>query len=204
MLDAYKIRWTAKPDQLTIVSIGTGSHRERIIPEQLGLGRTSKLAISALKSLMDDVQTFVLTQMQYLGECPAPWWINSEIEDLSKEKPPGDKMFRFLRYDVRLEGKWIETLREQFGTEKFDQTFGRRLTDIDVIRMRGMDDPTIIKDIYKLSRIAAKQQVKAEHWVGELACWCDGRRPSAQPRQMAFRTSEPSIWGGCGWPSRNE
>jgi hypothetical protein len=55
ILDAYKIGWTAKPEQLTIVSIGTGSHRDRVIPEELGMGRTAKLAISALKSLMNDV-----------------------------------------------------------------------------------------------------------------------------------------------------
>jgi len=201
ILDAYKIGWTAKPEQLTIVSIGTGSHRDRVIPEELGMGRSTRLAISALKSLMNDVQTFVLTQMQYLGECPMPWWINSEIEDLAKEKPPGGKMFRFLRYDVRLEWKWIESLRDEVGTEKFEAAFGRKLTEIDVIRMRGMDDPTIIEDVYKLARIAAKQQVKAEHWSGELACWCNGRRPSAQSRQMVFRASEQSslgaLWLAC-------
>ena len=104
-------------------------------------------------------------------------------------------MFRFLRYDVRLEWKWIEALREEVGTEKFEEAFGRKLTEIDVIRMRGMDDPTIIEDVYKLARIAAKQQVKAEHWSGELACWCNGRRPSVQPRQMILQTRERSSLG---------
>ena len=111
LLNAYNIRWKPKPENLTIVSIGTGSHRDRLVPEELGLGRTAKLTIRALTSLMNDVQTFVLTQMQYLGECLTPWWIDSEIGDLKGEGPDQGKMFRFIRYDVRLEMPWIERLR---------------------------------------------------------------------------------------------
>src|SRR5262249_61069986 len=83
-------------------------HRDRVVPEELGMGRTTKLAIRALTSLMNDAQTFVLQQMQYLGECPAPWTINSEIGSLVGDAPPHGKLFRYLRYDVRLELPWIE------------------------------------------------------------------------------------------------
>src|SRR5438093_697023 len=158
--------------------IGTGSHRDRVIPDELGMGRTAKLAFRALTSLMNDAQTFVLQQMQYLGECPAPWTINSEIGSLVGDSPPHGKLFRFLRYDVRLELPWIE---QELGP-RVEQEFGRKLTADDVVRMRSMDDPTIIPDIYKLARIAAEIQVKPEHWVGELPRWCDGTQPSAKTR----------------------
>jgi hypothetical protein len=61
--------------------------------------------------------------------------------------------------------------------------------------MRSLDDPTIIEDIYKLGCIAAKKQVKPEHWTGELATWCQGRQPSAAARHMSPRKPEDPL----GW-----
>jgi hypothetical protein len=158
------------------------------VPEELGMGRTAKLAIRALTSLMNDAQTFVLQQMQYLGECPAPWSINSEIGSLVGDAPPHGKLFRYLRYDVRLELPWIE---KELGP-RIEQEFGRKLTEDDVVRMRSMDDPTIIPDIYKLARIAAEMQVKPEHWIGELPRWCDGTHPSAKTRPRLPPTAPPT------------
>ncbi len=197
ILDAYNIRWTATPDNLTIVSVGTGSHRARVVPEELGMGWTLRVTYHALMSLMNDIQTFAITQMQYFGECLTPWWINSEIGALEKERPANGKMFRFLRYDVILERPWIE---KELGNE-VEKVFGRKLTRTDVIRMRSMDDPTIIKDIYKLAQIAARKQVKAEHWLGDMACWCDGQRPSAQARTMKPRAPERPPLGFAIWQS---
>ncbi len=192
ILKPFNIGWALGPDQLSVVSVGTGSHRDRVVPEELGMGRTMKLAIRALTSLMNDAQTFVLQQMQYLGECPQPWWINSEIGTLAGDSPPPGKLFRFLRYDVRLELPWIE---KELGRAKVEEVVnaarrdseGERarpftLNEDSVIRMRSMDDPSIIIDIYALATLAAQKQVKPEHWIGELPKWCDGTQPSAIPR----------------------
>jgi uncharacterized protein len=197
ILKAYRIEWTATPDQLTIVSIGTGSHRDRLVPEEIGIGRTYRLAVRALKAMISDAERFVLAQMQYLGECPTPWWIDSELKYLKDENPEG-KRFRFLRYNVMLERQWIDDLRREVGPEVFDKELGRTLSDNDIVRMRGMDDPTIIELIYKIARFAARLQVKEEHWTGELAHWCDGRRPSAPARYMSWPKRAPdSIWVKC-------
>src|SRR5690349_11853265 len=102
--------------------------------------------------------------MKYLDGWAAQWPIKSEIGGLVGEAPPHGKLFRYLRYDVRLELPWIE---KELGP-RVEQEFGRKLTEDDVVRMRSMDDPTIIPDIYKLGRIAADIQVKPEHWIGEL------------------------------------
>jgi len=106
-----------------------------------------KVTLRALLSLMGDMETLALAQMQWLGKCPQPWQINSEVGDLAKDAPPGDKWFQFLRYDVRLEKKWIEVNLEQKVDER------------DVERFQRMDDPGIIKAIYDLACIAAKKQV---------------------------------------------
>ena len=50
---------------------------------------------------MTHFEMLVLALMQWMGECPAPWPINSEVGTLAADMPSGGKMFRFLRYDVR-------------------------------------------------------------------------------------------------------
>jgi hypothetical protein len=163
------------------------------VPEELGMSRTAKIAIRALMSLMNDVQMFIQMQMQHLGETLTPWWINSEVGTLAGDEPPHGKLFRYLRYDVRLELPWIE---ENLGPE-VKEVFGRNLTDIDVIRMRSMDDPTIVEPIYKLAKIAAEKQVKAEHWVGDVPDWCDPNVTS-----LAAARREARILERAKMPSR--
>jgi len=192
VMEAHRLCWKVGPENLTIVSIGTGSQREQIIPDELGMGRTARLAFRTILALMDDIKTFVLMQMQYLGECLTPWRIDSELGTLCGETPAGGKLFRFLRYDVQLELPWIESLGKDVEEE-----FGRKLTEVDVLRMRSMDDPTIIEDVYRLARIAARKQVDPAHWTGELATWCNERRPAAQLRRLTPRQAKDSA--GAMW-----
>ncbi len=152
VLTPFRICWPMGPRNLTIVSIGTGTHRPRLKYESLGFARTPKLAFYALLSLMNDAETATLAQMQWLGECPAPWPINSEIGTLADDAPPGGKLFRFVRYDVRLEQDWLKS------------ELGISVSASDVIRFRTMDDPGIVKDIFEIGRVAADHYVKSEHW----------------------------------------
>jgi hypothetical protein len=196
ILKPFNINWELGPDKLTVVSVGTGSYRSQVVPDTLGFGRTAKLALHALTSMMGDAQAFVLQQMQYLGECPQPWWINSEIGTLAGDSPPQGKLFRFLRYDVRLELPWIEKelwpkVEEVHGKSPA-QVFGKdKLTETDVVRLRAMDDPSIIPDLYNLAKVAAAIQVKPEHWIGELPTWCDGTHPSATTRPRLSAAPSP-------------
>jgi hypothetical protein len=181
-LDAYRLRWKMGTENLTIVSIGTGTHRGRVVPDELGMMKTSRLGLRALTSMMNDVHELALTQMQYLGETLTPWRINGELGDMRDEIPPHGKLFRFIRYDVRLELEWL--YESEARREKIRAEFGRDLTETDMIRLRSMDDTTIIPDLYALARIIAAEQVKKEHWTGDVPTWCDGRRPSAARRHL--------------------
>jgi hypothetical protein len=91
--------------------------------------------------------------MQWFGECLAPWQINSEVGTLADDVLPGGKLFRFLRYDVRLEQEW---LRSELGIT---------LSDREVQRLRAMDDPSTVHELYEIGKIAADRTVKAEHWT---------------------------------------
>jgi uncharacterized protein len=153
-LPPFNINWPTGPDRLTVISLGTGTFRPRLSFESLGFARYAKLAFHALISMMTDAETLVLTMMQWMGECPAPWQINSEIGTLADVIPPGGKQFRFLRYDVRLEKNWLANeLSIQVSDELLE-------------RLRGMDDPTVVNELYAIGCAAAEKQVKLEHLVG--------------------------------------
>jgi hypothetical protein len=152
----FGICWPTGPERLTVTSIGTGTYRPHFSYEDEGVSRFAKLAYYALMSLMTDAETMTLAQMQWMGECLTPWRINSEVGTLAEEVPQGGKMFRFMRYDVKLESAW---LREELDV---------KVSDGDAERYRGMDNPAIVNEIYEIAKLAAAKQVKPEHWLGAL------------------------------------
>jgi hypothetical protein len=139
-----------------VTSIGTGTYRPSFAYAEEGVGRFAKLAYYALMSLMTDAETFTLAQMQWLGECLTKWKINSEVGTLCDQVPQGGKMFQFMRYDVKLETKWLQ--------DELDL----KVSDSDAERFRCMDNPAIVADIYEIAKLAAAKQIKPEHWLGTL------------------------------------
>jgi Patatin-like phospholipase len=155
-LKPFQLCWPPGPDNLSVTSIGTGTFRPRLNYHDLGFTRFPQLAYHALMSLMTDAEVMVLSQMQWLGECSTPWVINSEIGTLAGDGPPGGKLFRFMRYDVRLEMAWLQDL-------------GLNIPQAEIARFRTMDDPGIVQDIYEIGRVAAERQVRPEHWLPGLS-----------------------------------
>jgi uncharacterized protein len=142
-----QLRWPLGPDSLTIISIGSGTFRRRVRYEDLGLMRVPALAQQALASLTSDAEMAVLQQMQWLGESPQPWVINSEIGTLADDGLPGGKLFRFLRYDVRLDRSWIAA------------ELGLNLSEDDVLRLRN-GEPSHERTLERLAETAAEKQIK--------------------------------------------
>ncbi len=155
LVKPYGMCWPLGPDKLTFVSIGTGTYRAKLSFTDLGFAGPLKLALHSLLSMMGDTQTLALAQMQWLGDCPDPWPINSEIGSLADELPPESRWFRFMRYDVQLEQPWIKA------------KLGKSLTEERVAAYRNMDDPKIIQPIYELALEAAQKQVKVTHFFPE-------------------------------------
>jgi len=152
-LSPFGINWPTGPDRLSVISVGTGTYRPRLTYETLGAARYTKITYYALTSMMTDSQMLILALMQWMGECPAPWQINSEIGNLANETPPGGKMFRFLRYDVTLEKDWLA------------RELNYKVDDHRLAQLRGMDDPGLIHQLYEIGFAAAEKQVKAAHWL---------------------------------------
>jgi hypothetical protein len=147
-LPSYRIEWPFGADKLTIVAIGTGSYRASFKSAK-DLRRASSVTI-ALRSLMQQIadnQQLTLTLMAWLGKGGPRWEINSEIGDLSTIEPPFGALFRFLRYDVKLEPDWLK------------DTLDVCLSPRDLARARRFDDPEIMPILDDLGRRAAKLQM---------------------------------------------
>ncbi len=153
LLPAYGLKWALGPDKLTIVSVGTGSFRSTMASRAATRLTALGLALRSLAGMIHESEQLVMTLMTYLGQSPVAWPINSEIGDLGPLDPPGGPLFRFLRYDVKLETAW---LRDQLG---------ETVSDVELDRLRQMDDPAIMPTLDALGRKAAQTQVRREHLV---------------------------------------
>jgi uncharacterized protein len=152
-LRGHGICWPTGPDSLLICSIGTGNFRTPLSSGQARRSRALGLAVRSLGTLVGDSSDLILTLMQWLGESPTAWCINSEIGDLQNDVLPGGPMFRFLRYDAVLEARWL--------SENLDL----KMSDSELRRVRLIDDPGIIPLAFEIGKRAAERQVKIEHFA---------------------------------------
>ncbi|HWG04303.1 MAG TPA: patatin-like phospholipase family protein [Beijerinckiaceae bacterium] len=150
VLPAYGLNWKLGPENLLIVSVGTGSFRPTLSPVEALRSSAMSLAIKSLAAMIAESQLLVLTMMTYFGDSPVAWPINSEIGDLGQVTAPTGNLFRFVRYDVQLEQNWLsQKLGKQWGSDF-------------VAKLRPMDNPANMKMLYELGQLAAAEQVKRE------------------------------------------
>jgi predicted acylesterase/phospholipase RssA len=147
------VGWDVGPDKLTIVSVGAGTFRDRFEASTLTRAASVRLALRAMIQQIADSQQLILTLMSLLSESPTPWPINAELGDLGSIVAPRGALFRFLRYDIKLEGEW---LRDQVGAT---------VTAEQVRQMRRLDDARSMPLLSELAAEAARRQVKAADWI---------------------------------------
>ena len=99
------------------------------------------------------LKQLVLTLMTWLGESPTRWTINSEFGDTGLADPPfGQPLFRFLRYDIRLEHEWLNS--ECGGSFSTKSALG----------LRDLSAVNNMKPLYDLAVRTAEKQIRAEHF----------------------------------------
>jgi uncharacterized protein len=155
---AFNVRWTPGPDHLSVISIGTGRYAIRLGSENttsswegvasLWAGNPRR-GIEMLQSLITDLESDVLTQMQYLGACRTPWRTHADADPF-EDGPPGGKVCRFTHYDVELEPAWLEA------------NLGLKYSQAQITRLQSTDDPTVVPELYEIGRVAAERQIEAE------------------------------------------
>lgn len=151
VIPAYGLNWKMGVEDLTIVSVGTGSFRTTINTADATRLSAIGLAVRSLAGMISESQLLTMTLMSYLGHSPVPWQINSEIGDIGAIVPQTGNLFSFLRYDIRLEQNWLK--------DELNET----LAPDAIGALRHMDDPTGMSALYDLGQKAAQRQIKREH-----------------------------------------
>lgn len=154
LLPAFGLQWRTGGDNLLVVSIGTGSFRPTMTAAEARSASSIKLAMRSLGAIIAENQQLVLTLMTCFGDTVWPWPINSEIGDLSGVTPLGGTLFRFARYDVRLETDWLR------------ETIGETIGPGEVKRLRRMDEAGNLDTLLRLGRKAAAIQIDPAHFAG--------------------------------------
>jgi hypothetical protein len=152
---AYGLGWKGGKDDLLVVSIGTGAPR----PKKPHWVKRPIVAIwkalHALVSMAYDTSELSVVTMQWLGHCPNPWHINSELGDMRGARPKGyPPLWTFLRYDAPLELRWLKTHLDRNFTEK------------EMLGLERMDDDRQIPTLYEIGQAAAATEIEAGHFDG--------------------------------------
>jgi hypothetical protein len=152
-LPSMGLGWGVGPENLTIVSVGAGTFRDRFDTQDFSRAASARLALRAMIQQIGDSQQLVLTLMSLFGESPTPWPINAEIGDLSSLAAPRGPLFRFLRYDIKLDQDWLL------------EGLGAKVTPDQVRQMRRLDDTRSMPLLTKLAAEAARRQIKPQDWA---------------------------------------
>lgn len=150
---AYHLCWPCGPENLTLVSIGAGQYRRGM---SIGTRPPSTAGILAVQGLMQSLasaQMQTLTLLQWLSEPALAWPINSEIGDMAGELLGGRALLGFQRYDMLLEESWLEA------------KLGLRLSGKMLARLRRLDGPDCMAELYEMASTVALQQVRLEHLI---------------------------------------
>ncbi len=160
-LKGYALNWPTGPDNLLMISIGTGAHATQVAKSRL----LAREATDALVGMIGDSQQLVLAVMQWLSFPRDPWEIDREIGTQSEDLLTDEPMLSFQRYDMPLERRWLADDDPKMSGRRrgpklkdalYAARFKRTLADL-----QELIAPTNVPVLYDLATAAAQDQVMA-------------------------------------------
>jgi len=157
-VDRFNFNWDAKPDNLLLVSVGTGfkaMNYER--KKWLGIPiptPSALLAVHSLQSLMDDASHLNETLLQMFSNSPTAREFDREIGDAHASSIA--PMLSYLRYDVELDKQWIK--------DKLDLNLSIK----DIKDLRQMDDHNMLDLLSDLGTRAANNLLHEDHFPSQF------------------------------------
>jgi uncharacterized protein len=145
----YRIGWPMGADKLLLVSVGTGAADPDVKKSNI----TAKHAIDALLSLMDDCASLQETILQWMSSSPTARAIDGELGDLQDDLVSQLPSLSYLRYNVDLRAKNVQTLDPSLTDPKKIESF------------TSMDAPENMDALHNLGTLAAKQDVRGSDFA---------------------------------------
>ena len=150
-LKGFGFRWPMGEDKILLCSAGTGSFFR--LPQKASLRSYNNLQWVGLliSQLLNDATELNQLVLQWISTSPTPQVIDRQIGDLSEDRPAGTGLLTYLRYDVALEPKALESVGLHY-----DAGQARQLWE--------MSDVRNLEDLDRVGEAAARAQVKEEHF----------------------------------------
>ncbi len=147
-LPGHRLGWKTGPDDLLVVSVGTGKANAEVGHAGLLASTAAVHAVLSLKALMEDCGDQVETLMQWLSRSPTAREIDREVGTAEG----GPQLCSYLRYNVLLQPAWCE------------QRLGERIGPKALKALEAMDDPDNIPELDRIGRLAGRRLVQREHF----------------------------------------
>ena len=146
-LCGYRVNWKTGPDQLHLVSVGTGM----VDPSQTPSRIAAQGALRALFSLMDDCAVLVETTLQWLSDSPTARVIDREIGDCSDDVLGGAPQMSYVRYNTMVTADVVRKLLPNLPAE--------RIADLG-----AMDDPDQMDTLLAIGEAVGRAFVTPAHF----------------------------------------
>ncbi len=150
-LKGFNLNWETGADKMLMVSIGTGTWKDRLDPQEIVRGNILDWAQKVPELLIQatDLQNQLL--LQVLSKCPTPRTIDREIGDLSEDSITPEPLMTYLRYDAWLEAEKIEELGLPELAPK-------------AVEMRDITNAALRFDLARVAEKSAQIQIREEHF----------------------------------------
>ncbi|MGY4316145.1 patatin-like phospholipase family protein [Bradyrhizobium sp. JR3.5] len=152
VLHGHGFRWHTGKDKLLLISVGTGVFKATYSTDQIVHMPAAEQGVRSLQSLMDDCSRHNHGMLQWLTNCVTPWPIDRAVTDMIADSQNGPQLATYARYNVLLETAW---LKEKLHIDR---------TPDALAKVAAMDDPKNMDELAGIGQLAAKEQVRPEHF----------------------------------------
>ncbi len=151
-LEGYNFNWNRGPEDLMMISVGTGSLHDKTPTEKLDRKMQMFKTIDALSSMIAGSEDIIETVMQWVASPLDPTYIDSEIEDMRKDLACSEPLLSYQRYNAKLNDRW---LRDEIGM---------KLSAKDLKLIKDMTNPAGMDLGYEIGQRVAEKYVRPEHF----------------------------------------
>jgi hypothetical protein len=151
-LKGFEFSWPTGADRLLLVSIGNGAAGKPPTHLEASQMMSGMLALKSMVSIVRDSSSLHQALLQWMGRCPNPWMIDSEMGDLSFDQLGREPLLHYMRYDAILQQAWLaEKLKLNSSEDKLDS-------------IRRFDRPDLTPEWLDIGKAAADVQIDEKHF----------------------------------------
>jgi hypothetical protein len=162
-LQGYPFRWATGPEQLLLVSVGTGAWNREIDVDAAMEPNLAAIADRTISTLMDDASWQNQLVLQAISRSPTRSAIDSEVGDLGLDRLVDPPLLHYLRYNVALEEEALVAMG-----------LGRFVGMVEALR--GLDSADRREELAEVGAAAARTHVRGEHFPGVFDVGGNGER----------------------------